>query len=66
MSWTQGVQLREDINETWVTRLDSYTDVGRVASIVWDLTEPELLHVMYEDDKGYLINQITFKIKRPR
>lgn len=66
MSWTQGVQLREDINETWVTRLDSYTDVGRVASIVWDLTEPELLHAMYEDDKGYLINQITFKIKRLR
>jgi hypothetical protein len=64
MSWTQGVQLRGDMAESWVARLDSYTDVGKVASLVWDLTEPELLHAMYEDEKGYVVKTITFKVRR--
>lgn len=50
MSWTQGVQLREDLPRSFVKWADLQDKDGRKLScIVWDETEPDVFYMDYSN-----------------
>ncbi len=58
MSWTQGVQPREELDEAYAKKLDAIgakkfgTDEFKFNMFVWDDCEPGVLHLDFQNDKG--------------
>jgi hypothetical protein len=52
MSWTQGIQLVEDMEPEAIKIAQRYAPEGEtVACLVWDTCEPDLLTIMFEKDE---------------
>ena len=58
MSWTQGIQPREDLPELEVQKLDKLGEAKfgvsgfKFQAFVWDDAEPGVIHLDYQDDFG--------------
>ena len=57
MSWTQGIQVREDCSEKQVANLDKiglakFGEGYKFQAFVWDDCEPGVLHLDYQNEAG--------------
>lgn len=64
MSWTQGVQLRADLPSHFVKWADSQSELGKLECIVWDDTEPNVVHLDFYNE-GKIVEAKTFKLQLP-
>lgn len=56
MSWTQGIQVREDCTETQVKNLDKIGEIKfgpgyKFAAFVWDDMVPGVTHLDYQNEE---------------
>ena len=72
MSWTQGIQVREDCSETQLKNLDKIGEIKfgegyTFRAFVWDDCEPGVLHLDYqnEETKDYRTLKYTYEDKPP-
>lgn len=68
MSWTQGIQVREDCSEAQVKNLDKIGEIKfgvpgyTFRAFVWDDCEPSVLHLDYQNEEGdYRSLRYTYK-----
>jgi hypothetical protein len=57
MSWTQGIQIREDCSETQVKNLDKIGEIKlgegyKFLAFVWDDTQPGIMYLDYQNEAG--------------
>ena len=57
MSWTQGIQIREDTAVEQVNKLDTigkkyFGNNFSYVALVWDITIPDKIWIDFEDDCG--------------
>jgi hypothetical protein len=57
MSWTQGIQIREDCSETQVQNLDKIGEIKlgegyKFLAFVWDDTQPGIMYLDYQNEAG--------------
>jgi hypothetical protein len=57
MSWTQGIQIREDCSETQVQNLDKICQIKlgegyKFLAFVWDDTQPGIMYLDYQNEAG--------------
>jgi hypothetical protein len=63
LSWTQGVQVREDLPEWFRIWADAQaTKDGICEALVWDITEPGLFHLDYYNETG-IVESLSFRKK---
>ena len=64
MSWTQGVQVREDLPDKWIRFLDDKAPKGyKLQAIVWDdAVDRNVFYADYYNDQD-MIYSLTFRIK---
>jgi hypothetical protein len=58
MSWTQGIQVREDCSENQVKNLDKIGEIKfgegyKFMAFVWDEREPGIMHLDYQNETGH-------------
>jgi hypothetical protein len=64
MSWTQGVQDAETLTDKEREFFQSKVPPeAKFTCLVWDTTEPELLHADYYTDGVYACSR-TFRVKK--
>lgn len=57
MSWTQGIQVREECTENQVKNLDKIGEIKfgpgyKFMAFVWDDTVPGVMNLDYQNDEG--------------
>lgn len=63
MSWTQGIQVRENLPESFVIWADNQSS-GILECVVWDAYKPGVFHIDYYDEtRSTFIESKTFKLK---
>ena len=71
MSWTQGIQVREDCSDIQVKNLDKigvikFGEGYTFRAFVWDECEPGILHLDYQNEAGdYRTLKYTYEDKPP-
>lgn len=68
MSWTQGIQVREDCTENQIKNLDKiglikFGDGYKFTAFVWDETDKSVLFIDYQNEETKEYRSLRWNIK---